>query len=132
MKDLTPTVAKNLSSLRKARGITQGELAEKFNYSDKAISKWERGESLPDLNVLQELADFYGVTLDYLTHIQAPSSLASAGSRNPEAEKVNRILFLSLTITIILTIATIIAVGLYFKNNELPFWVAFVWATPLI
>lgn len=52
--------------LRKDYGMTQIELAEKLNYSDKAISKWERGESLPDVTVLKAIADIFGVTVDYL------------------------------------------------------------------
>ncbi|MCR5349338.1 MAG: helix-turn-helix domain-containing protein [Bacilli bacterium] len=59
-------VAHNLAELRKAKGLTQGELAERFNYSDKSISKWEHGDTLPDIEVLKQLCDFYGVTLDYL------------------------------------------------------------------
>ena len=59
-------MARNLTACRKAAGLTQMQLAEKLNYSDKAVSKWERGESLPDVAVLCELAKLYGVTLDYL------------------------------------------------------------------
>ena len=57
-------LAKNLVYYRKASGLTQLELAEKFNYSDKSISKWERGEGFPDVFVLKSLADFYGVNVD--------------------------------------------------------------------
>ena len=57
-------LAKNLVYYRKASGLTQLELAEKFNYSDKSISKWERGEGFPDVFVLKSLADFYGITVD--------------------------------------------------------------------
>ena len=57
-------LAKNLAYYRKASGLTQLELAEKFNYSDKSISKWERGEGFPDVFVLKSLADFYGITID--------------------------------------------------------------------
>ena len=57
-------LAKNLVYYRKASGLTQLELAEKFNYSDKSISKWERGEGFPDVFVLKSLADFYGITID--------------------------------------------------------------------
>lgn len=46
--------------------MTQLELAEKLNYSDKAISKWEHGESLPDVEVLCQIAELYGVSIDYL------------------------------------------------------------------
>ena len=57
-------LAKNLAYYRKASGLTQLELAEKFNYSDKSVSKWERGEGFPDVFVLKSLADFYGITID--------------------------------------------------------------------
>ena len=46
--------------------LTQIELAEKINYSDKAISKWERGESIPDVSVLLNLAKLFGVNIDFL------------------------------------------------------------------
>lgn len=64
--ELKDIVAKNLVELRKIFGFTQLEIAEKLNYSDKAISKWERGESLPDVETLKKLADIYGVTVDFL------------------------------------------------------------------
>jgi len=66
MEDIKSIVAKNISELRQANKMTQMELAEKLNYSDKAISKWERAESSPDISVLVEIADLFGVTLDYL------------------------------------------------------------------
>ena len=57
-------IAENLVYYRKAAGLTQLEIAEKFNYSDKSISKWERAEGLPDVLVLKALADFYGIRVD--------------------------------------------------------------------
>ena len=66
MEDLKHIIAKNICDLRTAKGMTQLELAEKLNYSDKAVSKWERGESVPDITVLKEIADLFDVTLDYL------------------------------------------------------------------
>ncbi len=66
MEDLKPIFAGNLSVLRKKKGWTQLELAEKLNYSDKAVSKWERGESLPDVVILKRIADLFEVTVDYL------------------------------------------------------------------
>ena len=57
-------IAENLVYYRKAMGLTQLELAEQFNYSDKSISKWERAEGLPDALVLKALADFYGIRVD--------------------------------------------------------------------
>lgn len=64
--DIKENLAKNLMLYRKANNLTQAELAEKLNYSDKAVSKWERGESVPDLYILKKLADFYGVKIDTL------------------------------------------------------------------
>jgi len=64
--ELKDIVAKNLVELRRIFSYTQVEIAEKLNYSDKAISKWERGESLPDIETLKKLADIYGVTVDFL------------------------------------------------------------------
>lgn len=64
MDDWKRVVAANLSELRKSRHLTQVQLAEQLHYSDKAVSKWERGESLPDLAVMKQLADFYEITID--------------------------------------------------------------------
>ncbi len=66
MEDIKVVIAKNITELRKQFGLTQIELAEKLNYSDKSVSKWERAESVPDVIVLKEIADLFGVTLDYL------------------------------------------------------------------
>lgn len=66
MEDIKAIFAQNLISLRKQMKITQVEFAEKINYSDKAVSKWERGESIPDVAVLKGIAEFFGVTIDFL------------------------------------------------------------------
>ena len=56
-KDVKPIIAENLVMLRKKKGITQAELASRLDYSDKAVSRWEHGDTLPDINVLCELCD---------------------------------------------------------------------------
>jgi transcriptional regulator with XRE-family HTH domain len=66
VEDLKSIVAKNITNLRQSAKLTQIELAERLNYSDKAISKWERAESLPDITVLKAIADLFEVPLDYL------------------------------------------------------------------
>ena len=71
MKDLKEIIAENLIRLRQQAGLTQLQLAEMLNYSDKAVSKWERGESIPDLRVLIQLADIYHITLDDLVREQS-------------------------------------------------------------
>ncbi len=57
-------LAANLTQYRKQSGLTQTELGEKLNYSDKSVSKWERGEGVPDISVLVRLSDMYSVSLD--------------------------------------------------------------------
>ena len=56
----------NIAAYRKNLGLTQAGLAEKLNYSDKAVSKWERGESLPDVLTLVQLADLFEITVNDL------------------------------------------------------------------
>ncbi|MBR3879409.1 MAG: helix-turn-helix transcriptional regulator [Clostridia bacterium] len=72
MRDIKNTVAKNIAELRQANNMTQLDLAEKLNYSDKTISKWERAESTPDVSVLIEIAELFGVTLDYMVAEEHP------------------------------------------------------------
>ena len=66
MEDLKVIVAVNISRLRKDAGMTQAELAEKINYSDKSVSKWERAEALPDLSVTKQIAELFGVSVDFI------------------------------------------------------------------
>ena len=66
MEEIKQIAAKNIAALRIESKMTQLELAEKLNYSDKAVSKWERGESIPDVITLKAIADMFGVTVDYL------------------------------------------------------------------
>ena len=68
MENEVKILANNLIYYRKASGYTQLEIAEKLNYSDKSISKWERAEGVPDIFVLKALAELYGITIDDLFH----------------------------------------------------------------
>ena len=64
MEDLNKTISQNLVSLRTKSGLTQLQVAERINYSDKSVSKWERGDAIPDIPVMLQLAKLYGVSLD--------------------------------------------------------------------
>jgi len=61
-------IAELLISLRKQRGLTQSDLSDKLDVSYQAVSKWERGENLPDAFTLVELAKIYGITVDEILH----------------------------------------------------------------
>ncbi len=128
MNDLKPIIAKNIIELRTAAGMTQIELAEKLNYTDKAVSKWERGESVPDVSVLLRIAELFDVTLDYLVHHherkRTVSELASEKIRN-------RALITGISIVLVWLVAT----ALYVSTDiaSVPYiyrWLVFVWAVP--
>ena len=131
MEDLKIIVGKNLSALRKQRKITQLELAEKMNYSDKAVSKWEQGATMPDLETLKQLCDFYGVTLDYLVD--------ENNIKNPHVDTnkqsvifVNHIIITCLMGVLVWMIATLIFVyPLLFHQATRAYWPVFIWAVPV-
>ena len=66
IENLRKTIKDNLIKYRKAAGLTQVQLAQKLGYSDKSVSKWEREEGVPDIYILKEIADLYGVTVNDL------------------------------------------------------------------
>ena len=70
--EINKKIAKNLSYYRKSANLTQAELAEKINYSDKSVSKWESGNGAPDIYILMQLADLFGVSLNDLVSGDTP------------------------------------------------------------
>ena len=129
MKNIREIIGDNLAELRKEAKLTQLELAEKFNYSDKSISKWEKGETLPDIVTLNELCEFYGVSLDYLTH-EPTQDNKKKYKKETTLEHYNKIIITSLMITVVWMIATIIYVWSLIKFNN-GIWMAFIWAAPI-
>lgn len=68
-------IAENIAYYRKQNGDTQAELAEKLNYSDKSVSKWERAEGTPDIFILSKIADLYHITVqDLLREKKVPKA----------------------------------------------------------
>ena len=126
MENLEQIVAANLTELRKARKWTQAELAEKINYSDKSVSKWERGEALPDLKVLKQMADLFEVSLDYFTTENAAAEKEKFNF--PKSENRYRIGVELLAVSIVWIIAVSIFISTQFYSKGL--WMAFVWAVP--
>ena len=118
-------LAKNLAYYRKASGLTQLELAEKFNYSDKSVSKWERGEGFPDVFVLKSLADFYGITIDDF-YLEEKKKITS---QNHSLTKQVYIKLLSVGIGWLVVLMTFI--GLTFLPPEAKYqnWLTFVYGS---
>ena len=91
-EELKLQIGSNITLYRKARGMTQAELAQKLNYSDKAVSKWERGESIPDVLTLADIARQFEITLNELVYGPAEEEVpavapAEPAEPRPEPEK---------------------------------------------
>lgn len=126
MEDLKPIIANNIIELRKQMNLTQAELAEKMGYTDKAISKWERGESIPDVLTLKALADTFGVTLNYLTEAEHPKNKTEI----PRRTKNNRLIISLLAAAAVWFIATVLFVYLKVYGAS-SVWLVFVGAVPV-
>ncbi len=123
--ELKNIIAKNISELRKASGLTQLALAEKLNYSDKAVSKWESGASIPDVIVLKEIADLFGVTVDSLL-----SENCKAEKVSPRKTRIHVIITL-LSVMLVWLIGTLVFVSLGISGILKNAWLAFVWPVPV-
>ena len=66
IENLKSIITSNLIKYRKQAGLTQAQLASKLGYSDKTVSKWEREEGVPDIYILKDIADLYGITVNDL------------------------------------------------------------------
>lgn len=130
MEDLKITIAKNIQTLRKNMGLTQIGLAERLNYSDKAVSKWERGESLPDIAVIKELADLFGVSVDYL--LSDSHDLPEMALSTKKMIRKNRLIITLLATAMVWLVATIAFVVLGILLPDLKnTWLAYVVAVPV-
>lgn len=126
--ELKNIIAQNITELRKQKKLTQAEFAERLNYTDKAISKWERGESIPSIDVLKQIADMFGVKVDYL--LQEGSFDDKQDLVLPKENNQNKISITALAVTVVWFIATVVYVYTQINLN-LNLWVVFVWAVPV-
>ena len=127
----------HIMTYRKSLGLTQAGLAEKLNYSDKAVSKWERGESIPDVLTLLQLAELFGVKVDDL--LSDPNRLpektgAVVGKMEKAVEKTLKrkadkksILGLSSLLVWFLALLSFVVVSSLEIEKS---WMAFVYAIP--
>ncbi len=131
MGDLKPIIANNITELRKRNNLTQIELAEKLNYSDKAVSKWERAESIPDITVLKEIADMFSVTVDYL--INEEHEKEEEETRHYTGRRLrNRMLITAISITLVWFVATFVYTNIdVITANQQNHWLAFLFAVPV-
>ena len=132
--DIKSVIAKNIIALRQSAGITQTQLAEKINYSDKAVSKWERGESLPDIAVLKTIADLFGVTLDWLVeeeHTLPADKVTEDVDARAKRKRTNRIAISYMSVILVWLIATAVFVILdTVPSVKVLHWLSFAYAAP--
>ena len=131
-------IGANIAYYRKQAGLTQAGLGEKLNYSDKAVSKWERGESIPDVLTLMQMASVFDSTVDALLgDVNAlpdnPSTLERAMNQVSEKalkRKANKNIILALTTTLVWFVALLAFVVL--STLDIPYsWLAFFYAVPV-
>ena len=132
-EDIPKNIAKNITELRKNAGMTQARLAEEIGYSDKSVSKWERGDGVPDIVCLKNIADLFGVSVDYLLeseHSTSTAAVAHDSSTEPEKQSesyiINRAAIVGVTLAGILMLSSIVFVILKLCGivSALPFVIA--------
>ena len=131
MENIKSNIAKNISELRQKNGLTQAELAEKLNYSDKAVSKWERAESTPDITVLAEIAELFEVPLDYLIKSEHEQE-SVRNSQNRWLKAHNYAIITGMSILLVWLIATFLFVVITLASKKgTVHWLSFVYAVPV-
>lgn len=137
-ENLKSQIGVNIALQRKRLGMTQLELAEKLNYSDKAVSKWERGESVPDVLTLVQLADLFEIPVNQL--LEDPNALPGNPGKLEKAmtqvsekalkRKANKNVILGLSSTLVWFVALLVFV--FISSFDLPdSWIAFFYAVPV-
>ncbi|MBQ9838859.1 MAG: helix-turn-helix transcriptional regulator [Oscillospiraceae bacterium] len=134
---LRKQIGANIVSYRKRNGMTQARLAERLNYSDKAVSKWERGESVPDVLTLVQLAELFDISVNDL--LQDPNELPGnpgpmervmgAAVEKTLKRKPNKSIILMLSSTLVWFIALLLFVILSLLDVDKS-WLAFFYALP--
>ena len=135
MDDVRGALAANLAELRKEENLTQAEFAAQFNYSDKAVSKWERGDSLPDVVMLKTIADLYGMRVDDLltaggVAAARAEAAESSSEKQHDAYLMPKVLIAAMWVTMVWVVAVVVFLYSQFSIGKM-YWMAFVWAVPV-
>lgn len=127
MDNLKLCFAQNLILLRKHHGYTQLALAEKLNYSDKAVSKWERGEALPDVQTVGEIAHLFHLTIDELLY-NTPEHITKISKQREKNPFQWKLSFLIVSTVWLLAIFLFVILNLLLEKQ--PLWLTFIAAVP--
>lgn len=132
MENLTQVIAHNLQYLRQKNNLTQQQLAERINYSDNAVSRWERAEATPNVETLKEIAHLFGIkVIDLLDE-----DLQKKREPRDVITKVRRIFVILFSVSIVWTFALIgFVYSQMFSASIGPIanhgWLLFVLSVPL-
>lgn len=126
MENLNFIIGKNLQILRKKNKLTQAELGEKLNYSDKAVSKWEKGESLPPVEVFYKISRLYDVSLDNIVGEEKikPHMVESSDLRK-------RYLHITLLSVLAVWLIALILFVFFHIFTDKYYWMCFAWSVPV-
>ena len=127
MKSVNEILSENLVKLRKKNRLTQAELAEAIHYSDKSISKWEKGESCPSIAVAAEIAKYFGVTLDDLID---ENFVAEEAAPKEKQRKASYLVITLLACSVVWMIATLSFIYGNLVGMNSP-WLAFLYSVPV-
>ena len=127
MKDIKQIIANNLITLRKKNHLTQNELAEKINYSDNAISRWEHAEATPSIETLQQIADIFNIPLSSLIEDNA----VTTAEKNDKVQMLNKLAIILISVSLVWVGATIIFACSQFIFDY-TFWTIFLWSIPTV
>ncbi|MBQ9081024.1 MAG: helix-turn-helix transcriptional regulator [Clostridia bacterium] len=127
-EELNGIIAENLAKYRKSANLTQLELAERLNYSDKSVSKWEQGNGMPDVFVLHKLAELYGVTVnDFLYRHEKEVAVPDKGKRF-----FNRLMILIMSVGLCWLVAVVAFVFIRLVATDFAYaWLTFIYALPV-
>ena len=129
MKELNKIISDNLVMLRKKLGLKQSDVADKLNYSDKTVSKWETGEIIPNIENLIELCKLYDVSLEQITRKMDISEVENI-EQKPDYTKRNKLIISLLSISAVWVLATVVFVYALIIS-DFNAWTVFVWAVPI-
>lgn len=101
-------MAQFISSLRKEKNLMQQDVAELFNVSPQAVSKWEKGDSIPDIEILEKMSSFYQVSIEELLNGERKEYIDNKNINKMEKQDLNRKSSLNLTLGISLLTCTIL------------------------
>ncbi|MBE6673628.1 MAG: helix-turn-helix domain-containing protein [Ruminococcaceae bacterium] len=126
INELKYNIAQNIYYLRTVNHMTQSELGEKLNYSDKAISKWERAEGMPDAYVLHKISDMFGVSVDYLIneHNEQDTKIETKPTKD-----IKR-LIATIVLWGIIAVAILLMVVLYLATDNF-YWQIIIYSLPV-